>query len=552
MCAGGVTAPTSSARCAAHTRGAAVYVLLVVATLVTSVSAQVPPTVKILDLYYTAYPIAINTVRAYKTGFLASLWSRNKTVGDGLKVEFISRETATTVTGVPDVIDEAIEKHPDILVAFGPSSDYGLFFAMPALQNHNLVAFSPTTGTVFMRYWDPHFYFLRLDPVVSVAFLVQYALTRLRVRRLSFMYLTDFVYGDLEYVFAQRLMRKMGYSLTSTFALSGVEELGPGDAEFQAEWEAFADTRPQAVIICGVLSPTTIAFVNSMLTDNRTAGAFLLVPNSQLGSVAAGWKAAVASGVTLRRGQIVSTTSYPLASETQYTVVQRFRSSMLDYLTNSNQTMYNDTQHFRTDPFDGDLMLTGWIAGEVLAQALSTNEWARSRAAFGAALFNQRRYVVDEIVVGDFGGECSKAAAADGAVCQCNQGGRTVGIKRSVSGTFNMESDRFVAYKYPRGECYFDVETLNAPANAIMIEVTDGTILSSIFVRFMRGQSAAVVSDGSSRHEYSLMYIQTTTSGAVKALKTEEETYITDIFTGFALEEILVVPNLIFIDPVFL
>ncbi|KEG05245.1 putative receptor-type adenylate cyclase, partial [Trypanosoma grayi] len=174
------------------------------------------------------------------------------------------------------------------------------------------------------------------------------------------------------------------------------------------------------------------------------------------------------------------------------------------------------------------------------------------RAAFGAALFNQRRYVVDEIVIGDFGGECSKAAAADGAVCQCNQGGRTVGIKVSVLGTFNMEINDFVAYKYPRGECYFDVETLSTPANAIMIDYVDVTFISSIFLRFLRGMNAAVVSDGSSRHEYSLMYIDTTTSGAVKALEIEQEMYITDIFTGFALEEILVVPNLIFIDPVFL
>ncbi|ESS65927.1 receptor-type adenylate cyclase [Trypanosoma cruzi Dm28c] len=51
-------------------------------------------------------------------------------------------------------------------------------------------------------------------------------------------------------------------------------------------------------------------------------------------------------------------------------------------------------------------MVAGWIAGEVLSQALGSREWVKDRKSFLASLYNQRRYVVDDIVIGDYGGEC--------------------------------------------------------------------------------------------------------------------------------------------------
>ncbi|KEG06226.1 putative receptor-type adenylate cyclase [Trypanosoma grayi] len=167
MCAGGVTAPTSSARCAAHTRGAAVYVLLVVATLVTSVSAQEPQTVKLLDMLFTKDPLAINTVMAYKAGLQAALWSRNNTVGGGLKLELIAAQPDATATDVPAAISSAVGTYSDLLAVLGPVGDQTLMYARPALQQHQLVAVDPVTGSTRVRYWDPNFYFLRTDPILA-------------------------------------------------------------------------------------------------------------------------------------------------------------------------------------------------------------------------------------------------------------------------------------------------------------------------------------------------------------------------------------------------
>ncbi|KEG05300.1 receptor-type adenylate cyclase, partial [Trypanosoma grayi] len=145
-----------------------------------------------------------------------------------------------------------------------------------------------------------------------------------------------------------------------------------------------------------------------------------------------------------------------------------------------------------------------------------------------------------------------KAAAADGAVCQCNQGGRTVGIKRSVSGTFDMESDDETFYTYPRSECYFDASVLGLPANALQLLLTDVSALTAGFLQLVSGQQAALSFGWFTRHDFTLKVLQSTTAGVVEVLKTEQETYVSHIFTGLALEEILVVPNLIFIDPIFL
>ncbi|PBJ68436.1 receptor-type adenylate cyclase [Trypanosoma cruzi cruzi] len=79
---------------------------------------------------------------------------------------------------------------------------------------------------------------------------------------------------------------------------------------------------------------------------------------------------------------------------------------MRAYLTRSGQKDYADKDHFLKDDGDGEMMVAGWIAGEVLSQALGSREWVKDRKSFLASLYNQRRYVVDDIVIGDYGGEC--------------------------------------------------------------------------------------------------------------------------------------------------
>ncbi|RNE96331.1 receptor-type adenylate cyclase [Trypanosoma rangeli] len=106
---------------------------------------------------------------------------------------------------------------------------------------------------------------------------------------------------------------------------------------------------------------------------------------------------------------------------------------MRDCLASSGQADCTDTEHFISND-DEELVAAGWVAGEVLAQALSNCRGVSGRKAFMASLFNQRRCVVDDLVVGEYGGECKGAAASQGATCRRNEGGRTVYMKRFVEG----------------------------------------------------------------------------------------------------------------------
>ncbi|ESL05226.1 receptor-type adenylate cyclase, partial [Trypanosoma rangeli SC58] len=230
-------------------------------------------------------------------------------------------------------------------------------------------------------------------------------------------------------------MSGMGYKLSGVFNMRSAGPRGTDPREFDAAWERFAATRPQAVIVFGSPISDTKKFIKKMLTDHRTAGAYLLAPSAVQDVALENWRAVVADGgAKFVPGQVISTGVNPLAKDMEYEAIEHFQGVMRDYLANSGQTDYNDSDHFLKNDSDGELMVGGWIAGEVLAQALSNPEWVSNRKAFMASLFNQRRYVVDDLVIGDYGGECKGAAASQGATCYCNQGGRTVYMKRFVEG----------------------------------------------------------------------------------------------------------------------
>ncbi|EKF26929.1 receptor-type adenlyate cyclase, putative, partial [Trypanosoma cruzi marinkellei] len=208
------------------------------------------------------------------------------------------------------------------------------------------------------------------------------------------MYLQGVSFGDREYAQAQRVMLGMGYELSGVFS---VESSWTGGAEkevFEAAWEAFADTRPQAVIVFGSPINDTVIFVGRMLTDRRTAGAYLLAPLVLQDLVLSMWRGAVAGGVEFVPGQVITTGTNPLAKDTEYEAIQRFQTVMRAYLEKSDHTHNAGADHFLKDDGDGEMMVAGWIAGEVLSQALGSREWVKNRTSFLASLYNQRRYVV--------------------------------------------------------------------------------------------------------------------------------------------------------------
>ncbi|EKF28280.1 receptor-type adenylate cyclase, putative, partial [Trypanosoma cruzi marinkellei] len=270
-------------------------------------------------------------------------------------------------------------------------------------------------------------------------------------------------------------MLGMGYELSGVFS---VESSWTGGAEkevFEAAWEAFADTRPQAVIVFGPRINDTVKFVGRMLTDRRTAGAYLLAPLVLQDLVLRVWRGAVAGGVEFVPGQVITTGTNPLARDTRYKAIQRFQTVTQNYLALSGQTHYADNDHFLKDDNDGEMMVAGWIAAEVLSQALGSREWVKNRTSFLASLYNQRRYVVDDIVIGDYGGECEMGAASQGATCRCNQGGRTVYIKKFVE-KFRAEDVVEGAFTLKLWECGASRIVLHAPLNGLAATIQDGVV----------------------------------------------------------------------------
>ncbi|RNE97263.1 adenylate cyclase, partial [Trypanosoma conorhini] len=506
------------------------------------------PVVKLLDLLYTDDPASNDSIKAYKSGVSAALRSRNFMV-DERQLQRIAPPVGVAQNDVRAVITQAMTTDPDILAVVGPVGDETLLEALPVLEQYDLVALGPYTGSATVRYWETHFYFLRTDPMSGLYAHIWYVTTYLRVYRLGFMYLTDVSYGDDEYAAAEDLMEGMGYSLCGVFKLPGTKTWSESDAGFQAAWEAFVATRPQAVIVFGKPSTTTEVFIRKMLHDDRTRGVYLLSPLGLQSLLVSTWKDAVVAGLPFVAGQIITTGANPLANDMRYDAIKRFQMVMEDYLKNSGQTDYSDADHFLKNELDGELMVAGWEVGEVLLQLFASREWTSSHQAFQKSLFNQRRYVIDDLVIGDFGGACEGQAAVLGAICECNQGGRTVYIK-----TFNeyfkpvtLEDDEFT---YPLSVCYPSSVHLLTPINALEVLIGDSKRASYATNEISCGEKAAIPASLPGAREFMLKILPGTRAEPVKELQAELSERRAELFLGVVVEEALGFPSLTYVDPV--
>ncbi|KAF8291050.1 receptor-type adenylate cyclase, putative [Trypanosoma cruzi] len=331
-------------------------------------------------------------------------------------------------------VEEAFQANPDIFILAAAMGDATLQYYLPVIRNREIISFAPFTGSTVIRGWDPYLYFVRADPLAELFALIRYALTFLRVRRLGFMYLEGVSFGDEEYEATKNVMTSFGYNLSGVFAVKSSLAHEAENSVFDAAWEAFANTRPQAVIVFGAPVKDTAKFVQRMLTDNRTAGAYLLAPSAVQDVAVETWRSAVAGGIKFVSGQVITTGTNPLAEDIQYAAIRRFQDVMRRFMENFLPESSSIRKNFPDDDIEGEMMVAGWIAGEILSQTLSSREWAKNRNAYLASLYNQRRYIVDNLVIGDYGGSCQGVAESEGAMCYCNQGGRTVYMKKFVEG----------------------------------------------------------------------------------------------------------------------
>ncbi|EKF31954.1 receptor-type adenylate cyclase, putative, partial [Trypanosoma cruzi marinkellei] len=442
-------------------------------------------------------------------------------------------------------------KDKNVLALVGQQSEEFLRLVLPLLWKYELVSFAPFTGSSFLRGWNPNLYFLRADPAAELLALLRYASTHLHLLRLGFMYLQGVSFGDREYEQAQRVMLGMGYNLSGVFSVESSATGGGAEKEvFEAAWEAFADTRPQAVIVFGPPIQDTAKFITRMLTDNRTAGAYLLAPLMLQDLFLGLWHNAATGGAEILPGQVITTGTNPLARDIKYEAIQRFQKVMQDYLANSGQTHYADNDHFLEDDSDGAMMVAGWIAGEVLSQALSNREWVKDRTSFLASLYNQRRYLVDDIVIGDYGGECKKAPASQGATCLCNQGGRTVYINK-VMGDHRLKPFKDVM-PFRVSNCNFSYAKIPPVFIGLYLLMDDNAAALNASFELRVGFNAA-----SSRHEkwweQGMVFdypLQSTTGKSAGDLQVELQSRRVDgVIGGVVTDAMLDVEGVTFIDP---
>ncbi|PBJ75301.1 receptor-type adenylate cyclase [Trypanosoma cruzi cruzi] len=506
--------------------------------------------VKVLTLNVTDLPMPAYITESLYYGFVAALWSRNYVVGDNVRVTLINKSTTIAESG--KAVEEAFQANPDIFILAVAMGDKNLQYYLPVIRNREIVSFAPFTGSTVIRGWDPYLYFVRADPLAELFTLIRYALTFLRVRRLGFMYLEGVSFGDEEYEATKNVMTRFGYNLSGVFAVKSSLTHEAESSVFDAAWEAFANTLPQAVIVFGSPIKDTAKFIQRMLTDNRTAGAYLLAPSAVQDITVETWRSAVAGGIKFVSGQVITTGTNPVARDIQYAAIRRFQDVMRRFMENFLPESNSIRKNFPDDDIGGEMMVAGWIAGEILSQTLSSREWAKNRDAYLASLYNQRRYMVDNLVIGDYGGSCQGVAESEGAMCYCNQGGRTVYMKKFVDG-HRAEPLVDGTISFWTWQCSPSEAVIVPPLNGFAIAMRDNPLAIFALRAFGVGARAAVVNNSLiKRFAFTVQSVNSTVDGAAAALVSELKVKLVDVVTGVVTKGMLEVEDVAFINPMYL
>ncbi|AAZ12808.1 receptor-type adenylate cyclase GRESAG 4, putative [Trypanosoma brucei brucei TREU927] len=510
-------------------------------------------TVTVLSLLYSKnWPVEyINAVNA---GFNASLAARGWVMAPGVDVSVVRPPSYNTPAH--EYLKEylrGLEDDNNLLVVLGPMGEESTSSSYDTLEEHTLVGFAPMTGAAGFEAYRPNLYFLRPELTGELIALIRYAVNYLRVLRLGFMYLEGSMGGSATYEKAVFFLSRLGYEPCCAFTVQSHEgDQGISAAEFEAAWKEFAANRPQAVILLTTMKEETEKFIKKLVADPRTADAFLLAPSLMQKSIASVWKEALeeANAPFVPR-RVIQTGTNPLAVDGFFAAIKRFQTEMRNYLTEYKEwSGFNDADHFLKNDADGELMVNGWIAGEVLARALRSHGWMNNGTAFLESLYEQRRYVIDDIVIGDFGGECSERAVGSGAICHCNHGGRKVYMKevaedyrlRPVLGGYTVQSPL---------ECNSDPAILQPPLSGVLVSVEDHPELERATDQFNKGASA-VASTGrvGDMNRFFLQKIATDMQNAPGDVDAQRQNRAVSAIFGVVTEATLGLRDLTFIDPI--
>ncbi|ORC80834.1 adenylyl cyclase, partial [Trypanosoma theileri] len=161
--------------------------------------------------------------------------------------------------------------------------------------------------------------------------------------------------------------------------------------------------------------------------------------------------------------------------------------------------------------------------------------------------------MIDDLVIGDYGGECSEIADVQGAVCRCNQGGRTIYMK-SFGEDYRADHINEGTLSYDPWVCYSTDIILYAPLNGLTFLLTDSQLAMEAGKATILGAGAALRDndDHTSKHGFNIKTALSTTNGALNEFISFMRRESLHAVAGTVTEAMLDVPNVTFIDPLFL
>ncbi|AAZ13549.1 receptor-type adenylate cyclase GRESAG 4, putative [Trypanosoma brucei brucei TREU927] len=512
-------------------------------------------TVRVYNLLYSS-KISSKIYEPVIAGFNASLHAHNDDLPANvcIEVEHVhARSDEDYVSYLKDKIDgdAAVHNKSELPIVLGPVGDVTTLHLTRELEKFEIVAFSPFTGSSDVRVWKKNLYFLTASPVAEVLALIRYAVSQLRFQRLGFMYLKGVFYGDKEYKLTLKVMSIMGRKLCGVFELDSSTDGRASDDDFEAAWKRFAPTMPQGVIVFGSPIEDTKRFLMKFLGSNELRGAYILIPSMLQYVIKNSWvkELAVKNFVPER---VILTGPSPLANDNEYIAVRKFQPVMEKYLEKNGKLNGHNYEkgHFYQHSTDGELMLHGWITGEVLWRTLGSRELLKNRTTYMNSLYNQRRYVIDDLVIGDFGGECEGKAGQRGAACKCNQGGNVVYMKRMGTDR-NLHPVKEGVVTLASSRCYTNLLQLYAPLNGIMFRLEDNPLAQRITEEYRDGASPVVGKGQLGQGDRLFLHELNSTSSATKHNMLEEvkERVVTAVF-GVVDDALLSMTDMTFIDPI--
>ncbi|RHW72603.1 Adenylate and Guanylate cyclase catalytic domain containing protein [Trypanosoma brucei equiperdum] len=504
-------------------------------------------TINVLSLMYSpdVQEVEVDSLNA---GFDASLTARGWKTNSKARVSFIRPPSYDTP--VAEFFESVVkESEGKLMIVFGPFGGPNTMWVKGELSKHGAVSFGPLAFSTEVREWDPHLYFISVEPNAELLALFRYAVVFLGLPRVGITYLKGTPSGEALYEFALDISSMMGHELCGAFAAAG--GVGADEDALAAEWNQFVETRPQAVLLFApVRNPATEWFIGRIVKDERTRQMYVLAPSTSQGPLIRTWRDALyASNVSLNDGQLIITGTIPPSNLLTLASVRRFREEMDNHLkSNSEWGGFSKPPHFTINEAISDLMMTGWLTGEILSQALHSTDVLTDRTAFMDSLYRQRRYVVDDLVVGDYGNECGEFASMQGAMCNCNQGGSAVYMKEVVDG-FRIEPLQRGFLAWGASQCSSANVKVYAPLYGVFILIADSYITERSARRWYEGASS-VPADGSFEDDRLFFHpFRRKLSEVAGELAQLVDNRIVSAVFGGVTRDALRLPNVTFINP---